>query len=127
QENVKLQQQIGRGTPAWYFLNPLDSHLLDMVMQGLYARIHANPLALRYYSCVPYLYGADPSHSGHKPEAYRAIKFVLLPSLNKTTPPDIQDYNFLRHAMIDTLNRQAVSFDFAIQFQTDPINMPIED
>jgi hypothetical protein len=127
QENVKLQQQIGRGTPAWYFLNPLDSHLLDMVMQGLYARIHANPLALRYYSCVPYLYGSDPSHSGHKPESYRAIKFVLLPSLNKTTPPDIQDYNFLRHAMIDTLSRQAVSFDFAIQFQTDPINMPIED
>jgi hypothetical protein len=120
QENVKLQQQLGRGTPAWYFLNPLDSHLLDMIMQGLYARIHANPLALSYYSCVPYLFGKENGQD-------RAIKFAVFPSLKKVTPPDIHDDNFLRNAMIETLNKQSVSFDFAIQFQKDPVKMPIED
>jgi hypothetical protein len=127
QENVKLQQQIGRGTPAWYFLNPFDSHLLDMVMQGLYARIHANPLALRYDSCVPYLYGTEPGIPNGQPARPRAIKFAILPSLNTVSPPDTGDDNFLRQAMIDTLSKQSVTFDFAIQFQTDPVNMPIED
>lgn len=120
QENVKLQKQIGLGTPAWYFLNPFDSHLLDMIMQGLYARIHDNPLALSYYSCVPYLYGKE---SGQE----RAIKFAVFPSLKDTTPPDIHDPDFLRHAMAKTLSRQSVNFDFAIQFQKDPVKMPIED
>ena len=120
QENVKLQQQLGRGTPAWYFLNPFDSHLLDMIMQGLYARIHANPLALSYYSCVPYLFGTDNGQP-------RAIKFAVFPTLTKTSAPDIKDENFLRKAMIETLGRQSVNFDFAIQFQKDPVSMPIED
>ena len=120
QENVKLQQQLGRGTPAWYFLNPFDSHILDMIMQGLYARIHANPLALSYYSCVPYLFGSEKGQP-------RAIKFAVLPTLTKTSAPDIKDDNFLRKAMIETLGKQSVSFDFAIQFQKDPVSMPIED
>lgn len=120
QENVKLQQQLGRGTPAWYFLNPLDSHLLDMIMQGLYARIHSNPLTLNYYSCVPYLFGSEKG----KP---RAMKFAVFASLKNWKKPDIKRNNFLREAMVDTLAMQSVSFDFAIQFQQDPLKMPIED
>ncbi len=120
QENVKLQQEIGKGTPAWYFLNPKDSHLPDMIMQGLYARIHSNPLALAYYSCVPYLYGTE---QGQK----RAIKFAVFPSLHTTKFPDIKNPDFLRQAMIDTLESHSVNFDFAIQFQKDPQDMPIEN
>ncbi|MCI0507461.1 MAG: hypothetical protein L0Z73_15310, partial [Gammaproteobacteria bacterium] len=45
-ENLKLQKEIYRDTPAWYFINPFDSHILDAIMQGLFARAHANPLEL---------------------------------------------------------------------------------
>lgn len=119
-ENVKLQKLIARDIPAWYFLNPLDSHYLDMVMQGLYSRTHANPLELAYYSCVPYLYGREKGQD-------RAIKYVLAPRLaRKSRVGPITD-NYLRQAMIDTLARGPVVFDFAIQFQKDPVTMPIEN
>ena len=126
QENVKLQKQIGLGTPAWYFMNPFDSHYLDMIMQGLYARIHNNPLELSYYSCVPYLYG-------RKEDQENAIKYALIPRINKlpnaSKKPIIGKLapNYLREAMVKTLTQQSVTFDFAIQFQTDPVTMPIED
>jgi len=120
QENIKLQEQIGKGTPAWYFLNPFDSHYLDMIMQGLYARLHANPLELTYYSCVPYLYGKQNNQE-------RAIKFAIIPRVKNHSSIDTLNDNYLRGAMINTLSHQSVMFDFAIQFQKDPILMPIED
>lgn len=119
-ENIKLQKLIARDTPAWYFLNPLDSHYLDMVMQGLYARIHANPLELTYYSCVPYLYG-------HEQGRGRAIKYALIPRITEKSQVGPITENYLRQAMIDTLAHGPVVFDFAIQFQKDPVTMPIEN
>lgn len=119
-ENIKLQKLIARDIPAWYFLNPLDSHYLDMVMQGLYSRTHANPLELTYHSCVPYLYGREKGQD-------RAIKYALIPRLaRKSRVGPITD-NYLRQAMIDTLARGPIIFDFAIQFQKDPVTMPIEN
>ncbi len=120
QENIKLQQQIGKGTPSWYFLNPLDSHFLDMVMQGPYARNHANPLQLTYFSCVPYLYGREFGHE-------RAIKYAIRSQLEPTSPQRPLSDNYLREAMVKTLEHQSVTFDFVIQFQKDPVTMPIED
>jgi len=121
QENLKLQHQVGLGTPSWYFLNPFDSHYLDMVMQGLYARLHTNPLELTYHSCVPYLYGDKNGQP-------RAIKFALFPRVNRRSSISwpISD-NYLREAMINTLAKTSVTFDFAIQLQKDPLTMPIED
>ena len=43
-ENLKLQRQLSAGTPVLYFIDPFDSHYLDGIMQGLYARTHTNPL-----------------------------------------------------------------------------------
>jgi hypothetical protein len=40
-ENLKLQRHLYRGTPALYFLDPFGSHLLDAVMQGLFAKAWA--------------------------------------------------------------------------------------
>ena len=119
-ENVKLQTQIGLGTPAWYFVNPLDSHILDMVMQGLYARAHANPLELTYHSCVPYRYGREQGRD-------RAIKFAVIPRVTRQSRITAFTDNFLREAMIRSLMQEPTVFDFAIQFQTDPVRMPIED
>ena len=56
-ENAKLQIWSFRDLPIFYFLNPLDSHLLDFLMQGLWNETQYNPLGTRYWSCVPYLLG----------------------------------------------------------------------
>jgi hypothetical protein len=56
-ENLKLQRHVYQGTPTLYFLNPFDSHLLDAVMQGLFAKVRGNPLETQYFSCVAYLCG----------------------------------------------------------------------
>ncbi|MDC0664119.1 hypothetical protein [Marinobacter sp. SS21] len=115
-ENIKLQREIGLGTPAWYFLNPLDPHVLDLLMQALYARTHANPLETTYYSCVPYQYGKG-----------RAMKFRVRPRLERSSPVGKLTDNYLRDAMVATLTHGEVVFDFAMQLQTDPVSMPIED
>jgi hypothetical protein len=116
-ENLKLQREIYARTPVFYFLKPFDSHLLDMVMQGLYARMNTSPLEVRYWSCVPYLCGAR-----------LAIKYSVRPrSSHKTKIPWNPPADWLRQSMTMTLTDNAVVFDFLMQPQTDPRRMPIED
>lgn len=116
-ENLKLQRQIYRRTPIFYFINPLDSHFLDLFMQGIYARMNSSPLEARYWSCVPYLLGEG-----------RAMKYSIRPrSTTKTKIPWNPPTNWLRQSMASTLDRNDVEFDFMIQLQTDPERMPIED
>jgi hypothetical protein len=116
-ENVKLQAQIYKRTPVFYFLNPFDSHYLDMIMQGLYARMNPSPLEARYWSCVPFLLGEG-----------QAMKYSVRPCDKQKTkvpwnPPD----DWLRQSMAARLSRTDVELDFSIQLQTDPRRMPIED
>lgn len=70
-ENVKLQRAIGAGTPVFYFLNPFDSHYLDMAMQALFSRMNTNPLEVTYWSCVPFLLGEG-----------QAMKYSIRPRSN---------------------------------------------
>lgn len=116
-ENLKLQQQIYARTPVFYFLNPFDSHYLDMTMQGIYARMNTSPLEVRYWSCVPYLLGEG-----------QAMKYSVRPCTTRKTkipwnPPD----DWLRQSMAMTLSNTDAEFDFMIQLQTNPKRMPIED
>ena len=116
-ENLKLQEQVFNDSPAWYFLNPLDSHFLDAIMQGIYAKAHTSPLEVRYFSCVPYLYGEN-----------KAIQYSVKPSSEEKTPiPNNPDYDYLREAMVNVLDKKEVCFDFMVQFQTDSHRMPIEN
>jgi hypothetical protein len=116
-ENLKLQKWIGRGTPIFYFINPLDSHFLDAIMQGLYAKTQTSPLEVRYWSCVPYLLGKG-----------QAVQYSLRPaSPRKSRVPLFPSDNYLREAMAKTLARRDVLFDFMVQVQTDPQRMPIEN
>ncbi|HMD21336.1 MAG TPA: hypothetical protein VKH40_13500 [Alloacidobacterium sp.] len=116
-ENLKLQAEIYARTPVFYFLKPFDSHLLDMAMQGLYARMNRSPLEVRYWSCVPYLCGEGS-----------AVKYSVSPTSDYETkipwnPPD----NWLRKSLAMRLAAEDVELDFQIQAQTDPLRMPIED
>lgn len=116
-ENLKLQKLIYARTPVFYFIKPFDSHLCDMTMQGIYARMNRSPLEVRYWSCVPYLLGEG-----------QAMKYSVTPSLNRKTkipwnPPD----DWLRQSLARTLSNTYAEFDFSIQLQTNVKRMPIED
>ena len=116
-ENLKLQQEIYAKTPVFYFLKPFDSHLLDMAMQGLYARMNRSPLEVQYWSCVPYLCGEG-----------LAVKYSVRPTSNhKTKIPWNPPADWLRRALSKRLANEDVELDFLIQAQTDPCRMPIED
>ncbi len=116
-ENLKLQENTLRDTGIWYFINPCDPHLRDGMMQGLYARSYANPLELRYYSCVPYLFGEG-----------RTIQYGIFPvSSRRSKVPKRPSDDYLREAMASTLAINEVWFDFMVQFQTDPQRMPLEN
>ena len=89
-ENLKLQRNIGRGTPVFYFLNPFDSHFLDAILQGVYAKAHANPLEASFWSCVPYLFGTGC-----------AMKYSLKPQIDiQSHVPWRPSDNYLREAMV---------------------------
>ena len=115
-ENLKLQQAIADEIPAWYFINPFDPHIFDGIMQGLYARTHANPLELTYYSCVPYRWGKN-----------KAVKFTFRPQQEYKSKVGKISSNYLREAMVSTLNQKEMVFDMLVQFQTDPVFMPLEN
>jgi hypothetical protein len=119
-ENAKLQAASRRGTPLFYFINPCDSHLLDGVMQGLWARTQTSPLETPYWSCVPYLLGERQAMQySVRPRAKARSRVPRLP----LRPPD----NYLREAIAATLAQQDVEFDFLVQVQTTPHRMPIEN
>lgn len=118
-ENAKLQAASLRGTPLFYFINPFDSHLLDGLMQGLWARTQTSPLETPYWGCVPFLLGEG-----------RAMQYSFRPRLTTRSrvprlprrPPD----HYLREAMAATLAQRDVEFDFLVQIQTDAHRMPVE-
>lgn len=116
-ENAKLQRFVREKASLFYFINPFDSHLLHLIMQGLYSPVHTNPLEVRYYSNVPFLLGEG-----------QAVEYSLRPhSSYKGRIPARPGENYLHDAMVRTLSRQDWSFDFMVQAQTDPHRMPIED
>ncbi len=120
-ENAKLHRWGFRNLPIFYFLNPLDTHLIDFFMQSLWNETQYNPLATRYWSCVPYLLGEG-----------QAMMYSFRPKSDVITdipgvpfgrvPP-----NYLRDNLIATLARQDAEFDLLVQVQTDPHLMPIEN
>jgi hypothetical protein len=119
-ENAKLQTASRKGLPLFYFINPFDSHLLDGIMQGLWAKTVSSPLEIRYWSCVPYLLGEGKAMQYTvRPKSQERRRVPRLPR----RPSD----NYLREAMAATLAERDAEFDFLVQIQTDPHRMPIEN
>lgn len=115
-ENLKLQGWSLEGMPLFYFIGLRAPHVLDGMMQGLYAKTHTNPLEARYWSCVAYLLGEGQAmHYSITPRARGRTRFPRRPSAN-----------YLREAMVATLAGHGVEYDFGIQLQTDPWRMPVE-
>jgi hypothetical protein len=118
--NAQLQLQSLKNSQIFYFLNFQRPHLLDMIMQGLWTKTQSSPLEAPYFSCVPYLLGEG-----------QAMQYSFWPKSNKRTsiprlplrPPD----DYLRAAMVASLQAGDVEFDVRLQRQTDPHLMPIEN
>jgi hypothetical protein len=89
-------------------------------MQGLWNEVQTSPLEARYWSTVPYLLGEG-----------QAMMYSVRPRIPKRSW--IPGYPFptspiyLRTAMIETLAKGPIDFDFMVQRQTDPFRMPIEN
>jgi hypothetical protein len=77
-----------------------------------------SPLAVPYWSTVPYQYGDG------------AVKYSVKPvKSNQAATPEFSSENYLREAMIEHLTKQKkpAMFDFFVQMQTDVETMPVED
>src|SRR5262249_2762488 len=96
----------------WFFL----THL--RVARNLWTSLKrfSNPLAIRYFSVAPYLFGTQ------------AVKYCLTPrNAEETAAPASAPDDYLRMAMVNQLSTREAIFDFCVQFQADPVSMPIED
>ena len=118
--NAQLQRESGRNAQILYFLNLHRSHVLDLIMQGLWIKTQSSPLEAPYFSCVPYLLGEGQAMQySFWPMSSRRTAIPRLP----LRPPD----DYLRQAMVNTLEKEDVAFDVRVQLQTDAQLMPIED
>ena len=90
-----------------------------MITRRITAKQIASPLETRYWSTVPFALGVGPER--------RAVKFSARPSVAGTsTVPADPDPDYLRHAMIRTLDAADASFDLLVQPRAGPW-MSVED
>lgn len=109
-----------RKTPLRFFFpsfNPLKWRLRELKnLSRPMRRRCRNPLEEQYWSEVPYLYGS------------RAIKYSVKPHPeNRWQHSYPITENYLRKVVTDYIEDHSAAFDFLVQFQSDPINEPIED
>jgi hypothetical protein len=118
--NAHLQKYSLQNASLFHFINFHDSHVLDVIMQGLFIKTQSSPLEAPYFSCVPYLLGEG-----------RAMQYSFWPTSNKRTPiprlPFRPPDDYLRAAMVKALSEGDVDLELRLQLQTDPHLMPIEN
>jgi hypothetical protein len=77
-----------------------------------------NPCEISYFSTVPFRFGDET----------KAVKYAVIPSpKNQLENTDKKDEHFLRTSLAATLLKHEIVYDFLIQFQTDPVKMPVEN
>lgn len=118
--NAQLQIESLKNAQIFYFVNFHRSHILDLIMQGLFIKTQSSPFEAPYFSCVPYLLGEG-----------RAMQYSVWPKSSKRTPiprvPFRPPDDYLRDAMVKALSEGDVELDVRLQLQTDPHLMPIEN
>lgn len=105
------------------FENRLTSYIFLGGRFGALKRVNAirklqvpSPLAIRYWSTTPFKLGG------------LAVKYSAKPCSDvQTTMPNTESPNYLRERMVQDLSEKSSCFDFMVQPQTDPIEMPVEE
>jgi len=78
---------------------------------------HTCHLDIPYFSATPYRFGAG-----------KAVKYIVKPtSPRRSEKPHHLTENYLLDNMRNHLAHGDATFDFCVQFQTDPETMPVED
>ncbi|MGB5705226.1 MAG: catalase family protein [Arenicellales bacterium] len=117
EEFLAFTRAMEKGRLWSFFINPYHWGALRVVLEG--RRKIQNPFAIRYWSTTPYRFGTDQSV---------AVKYSVQPcSVKATDAATEDDENFLTAAMKRHLEGQPACFDFMVQFQKSPADMPIED
>jgi len=99
-----------------FFVNPLDPHLKSLWIAFKSLKKHLSPLDIRYWSTVPFRLGSQ------------AVKYSVIPCSDYQTTQAVEaGENQLRAALKAHLQQGPASFHFAVQKQTDPDSMPIDD
>ena len=102
-----------------FFLNPFDSHLKSLWIVYKARKKHLSPLDIRYWSTVPFRLGKNSN---------QVVKYSVIPCSDyKTTEVVSAGENQLRAGLKAHLQKTKACFYFAVQTQTDPQFMPIED
>lgn len=118
--NAQLQIESVKNAQIFYFVNFGRSHILDLIMQGLWIKTQSSPFEAPYFSCVPYLLGEG-----------QAMQYSVWPRSQRRTPiprlPFRPPDDYLRDAMVAALDKGDVEFDVRLQLQKDPHRMPIEN
>jgi hypothetical protein len=117
--NAQLQRESLTNSQIYYFVNLRQPHLLDFIMQSLRLKTQSSPFEVEYFSQVPYLLGDG-----------QAMQYSFWPKSDRRTPvprlPFRPPDDYLRDAMVKTLEREDVEFDIRLQRQTDSHLMPLE-
>lgn len=99
-----------------FFFNPFNSHLRVLWRIATSLKKHGNLLEVQFWSTTPYQFGS------------RAVKYSARPQQDPVTKiPKSPTENYLTDVMKQHLAAQDAYFDFMVQFQTDPGEMPIEN
>jgi hypothetical protein len=99
-----------------FALNPINWMTLYRTLQG--QKKTSNMFSLKYYSVSPFRLGTPD----------QAVKYGAFPATESLEPAtDLKDKNFVRNRMKQDLSAGSVYYDFKIQFQEDPVKMPMED
>lgn len=103
----------------WFFLNPFDPHLKSLWIAFKSRQKHFCPFDVRFWSTTPYKLGENTG---------QVVKYSVIPCSDyQTLQAENPGRNQLRAAMKAHLQRLPAKFHFAVQLQTEPASMPIED
>lgn len=107
-----------RDDKVWrYFIRPSHLYSLKVILKGR-EKIDS-PFAIRYWSTTPYRFGEDKS---------QAVKFSVQPCSQPHKQTTIAKHkDFLTEVMAEQLRNETACFNFMVQFQQDPVAMPIEN
>jgi len=111
-----------------FYLNPFDPHVKSLVTVLKARGKHISPLDIRYWSTVPSALDSQLG-VGNTPTADTvAVKYSATPcSSYKTVRAVEPGENQLRAAIKSHLTQAPACFDFGVQLQADPDEMPIEN
>ena len=108
EEYIKVQT-----SPVWFALGHPRTALLVKALTGHKV---SNPLESRYWSMAAHRLGKN------------AVKYSVAPCQKGITPyPEDPSDNFLAENMEKSLQQREGCFNVMVQFQKDPIKMPVED